>query len=74
MAYQCVWQPPMRINTSKDQGILLSIEGNRYITAAIHSSVLFPEVFGGLSCEDRDHHFGGKRFRKYASSRRVLTL
>lgn len=35
----------------------------------LHSSVIFPEVFGGISEEDVVNHFAGKRFKKWTRSR-----
>lgn len=64
--------PPKRMNIKTDQDSLLNVEKNGELTSKLHASVLFPDVFGALTEQDRSEHFGGKKFRKWTKSRAVL--
>ncbi|PXF44647.1 hypothetical protein BWQ96_05589 [Gracilariopsis chorda] len=64
--------PPRRMTVLKDQDSLLSVSTKGEITAQPHASVLFPEVFGPLSDEDRKIHFNDKKFKKWTKCRAVI--
>ena len=50
----------------------MNIASEGDLTAKLHACVLFPEVFGDLSEEDRSKHFFGKKFKKWTKARTVL--
>ena len=65
-------KPPKMMNIMKDQEVILNIASEGALTAKLHACVLFPEVFGHLSAEDRSKHFFGKKFKKWTKARTVL--
>lgn len=62
---------PRRMNIAEDQKRLLQVSELGKTTTKLHSSVLFPDVFGTLSEEDIANYFGGKRFKKWTRLRAV---
>lgn len=74
----CEWlcnvfsSPPVRMNISKDQDMLLNIAERGKATSELHASVLFPDVFGPLTAEDKEKYFSGLTFKKWTRARTVL--
>ncbi|PXF40071.1 hypothetical protein BWQ96_10222 [Gracilariopsis chorda] len=60
------------MTVKNDQDSLLSLSTKGEITAQPHASVLFPDVFGPLSDEDRKIQFNDKKFRKCTKCRAVV--
>ena len=60
------------MNISKDQDMILNISKEGAVTAKLHASVLFPDLFGHLTEDDRNIYFFGKQFKKWTKSRTVI--
>ncbi|PXF41198.1 hypothetical protein BWQ96_09092 [Gracilariopsis chorda] len=65
--------PPKRMAIRRDQDNILSITEKGKLTAKLHASVLFPDLFGALNESERTQHFGGKKFKHWTKARAVLT-
>lgn len=55
--------PKRRLASKLDQERLLGITEHGRLKSALHASVHFPDVFGGLSSTDIKEHFAGKKFK-----------
>ena len=63
--------PAVMMNISKDQDMILKISKEGAVTAKLHASVLFPDVFGHLTENDRKTYLFGKN-EKWTKSRAVI--
>ena len=63
---------PTRMNIMKDQDMLLNIRENENLSAKRHASVIFPDVFGPLTDEDKERYFSGMKFKRCTRARNVL--
>ena len=57
--------PPKVMNIKKYQEEIPEVSKRGAVTAKLHASVLYPEIFRGLTEEDKSKYFSGKRFKKW---------
>lgn len=60
------------MNIRRDQNMLLNISERGKLSSKLHASILYPEVFGGFTENEREENFGGPWFKTWTSVTTVL--